>query len=101
MSAESRDSRTRRDGRCWAMAVLTRFHGDEYTNAIIEELFERRFLCKSVYIYKQRTEMTTTNDRADLSSEGAPAIDNTILENVKTKLISGHETHMGLESRTY
>jgi hypothetical protein len=32
---------------------------------------------------------------------GAPAIDIIILVNVKPKLISGHETHMGLESRTY
>jgi hypothetical protein len=45
--------------------------------------------------------MTTTNDRLDLSSEGAPAIDKTILVNVKPKLMSGHKTHMGLESRTY
>jgi hypothetical protein len=45
--------------------------------------------------------MTTTNDRPDLPSEGAPAIDKTILVNVKPKLMSGHETHMGLESRTY
>jgi hypothetical protein len=45
--------------------------------------------------------MSTTNDRPDLTSEGAPAIDKIILVNVKPKLISGHETHMGLESRTY
>jgi hypothetical protein len=45
--------------------------------------------------------MTTTNDRPDLSSEEAPAIYKTILVNVKPKLMSGHETHMGLESRTY
>jgi hypothetical protein len=45
--------------------------------------------------------MTTTNDRPDLSSEGAPAIDKTMLVKVKPKLISGHETHMGFESRTY
>jgi hypothetical protein len=45
--------------------------------------------------------MTTTNDRPDLPPEGAPAIDKIILLNVKPKLISGHETHMGLESRTY
>jgi hypothetical protein len=45
--------------------------------------------------------MTMTNDRPDLSSEGAPAIDKTILVNVKPKLISGYETQMGLESRTY
>jgi hypothetical protein len=37
----------------------------------------------------------------NLSSEGAPAIDKTIFVNVKPKLISGHETHIGLESRTY
>jgi hypothetical protein len=45
--------------------------------------------------------MTTTNDRPDLSSEGAPAIDKTILVKANPKLMSGHETHMGLESRTY
>jgi hypothetical protein len=45
--------------------------------------------------------MTTTNDRPDVSSEGAPAIDQVILVNVKPKLISGHEIHMGIESRTY
>jgi hypothetical protein len=45
--------------------------------------------------------MTSGNSLYDLSSEGAPAIDITILVNVKPKLMSGHETHMGLESRTY
>jgi hypothetical protein len=45
--------------------------------------------------------VTTTNDRPDLTSEGAPAVDETVLVNVKPKLMSGHETHMGLESRTY
>jgi hypothetical protein len=45
--------------------------------------------------------MTTTNDRPDFSSKGVPAIDKTILVNVKPKLMSGHETHIGLESRTY
>jgi hypothetical protein len=45
--------------------------------------------------------MTMTNDRPDFPSEGAPAIDKTVLVNVKPKLISFHETHMGLESRTY
>jgi hypothetical protein len=43
--------------------------------------------------------MTTTNGRSDLSSEGAHDIGKTV--NVKLKLMSGHETHMGLESRTY
>jgi hypothetical protein len=43
--------------------------------------------------------MTTTNDRPDLTSEGAP--DNGKTVTVKLKLMSGHETQMGLESRTY
>jgi hypothetical protein len=43
--------------------------------------------------------MTTTNDRPDLSSEGTPDIGKTV--NIKPKLMSGHETKMGLESRTY
>jgi hypothetical protein len=55
---------------------------------------------KSTY-WTEAVQVTKTNDRPDLSSEGAPAIDKTILLNVKPKLISGHETHMGLESRTY
>jgi hypothetical protein len=36
--------------------------------------------------------------RLDLSSEGAPDIDKTV--NVKQKLISGHETQMGLDTMT-
>jgi hypothetical protein len=43
--------------------------------------------------------MTTTNDRPDPSSEGAKGIGKTV--NVNPKLMSGHETHMGIESRTY
>jgi hypothetical protein len=43
--------------------------------------------------------MTTTNDRPDLPSEGASDIGKTV--NVQPKLMSGHETQMGLESRTY
>jgi hypothetical protein len=39
------------------------------------------------------------NDRPDLSSEGAPDIGKTV--NVKPKLMSGHDTQMELESRTY
>jgi hypothetical protein len=35
----------------------------------------------------------------DLSSEGTPDIGKTV--NVKPKLMSGRETHMGLETRTY
>jgi hypothetical protein len=37
------------------------------------------------------------DDRPDLSSEVAPDIDKTV--NVKQKLISGHETQMGLETK--
>jgi hypothetical protein len=56
----------------------------------------------NLYIFTNKGRITTTtNDRPDLPSEGAPAIDKTILVNVQPKLISGHETHMGLESRTY
>jgi hypothetical protein len=40
-----------------------------------------------------------TNDRPDFSSERAPDIDKAV--NVKQKLISGHETQIGLEIRTY
>jgi hypothetical protein len=43
--------------------------------------------------------MTTKNDRLDLTSEGAHEIGKTV--NVKQKLMSGHEIHMGLESSTY
>jgi hypothetical protein len=38
------------------------------------------------------------DDRPDLSSEGAPDIDKTVC--VKQKLISGHETQMGLDIKT-
>jgi hypothetical protein len=56
----------------------------------------------NLYIFTNKGRiMTTTNDRSDLTSEGAPAIDKTILVNVKPKLMSGHETHMGLEFRPY
>jgi hypothetical protein len=43
--------------------------------------------------------LTNTDERPDLSSERTPNIYKTV--NVKPKLITGHETHMGLESRTY
>jgi hypothetical protein len=42
-----------------------------------------------------------TNDRPDLSSEGAPDIDKTILVNVNRNKYPVVETHMGLETRTY
>jgi hypothetical protein len=41
--------------------------------------------------------MTMTNDRPEFSSEGAPDIGKTV--NVKQKLMSGHETQMGLDTR--
>jgi hypothetical protein len=43
-------------------------------------------------------QVTDTDDRPDLSSEGAPDIDKTV--NVKQKLIPSHETQMGLETKT-
>jgi hypothetical protein len=54
----------------------------------------------NLYIFTNNIRiMTTTNDRPDLSSEGAPDIGKTV--NVKQKLMSGHETQLKLESRTY
>jgi hypothetical protein len=41
--------------------------------------------------------MTKPNDRPDLSSEGAPDIDKTVI--VTLYLISGHEPQMGLDSK--
>jgi hypothetical protein len=42
--------------------------------------------------------VTDTDDRPDLSSEGAPDIDKTV--NAKQKLIFGHEAQMGLDAKT-
>jgi hypothetical protein len=42
--------------------------------------------------------MNNRDDRPDLSSEGAPYIYKTV--NVKQKLIFGHETQMGLDTKT-
>jgi hypothetical protein len=54
----------------------------------------------NLYIFTNKGRITTTtNDTPDLASEGAPDIGKTV--NVKPKFISGHETQMGLESRTY
>jgi hypothetical protein len=54
----------------------------------------------NLYVFtNNRWIMTATSDRPDLSSEGAPDIGKTV--NVKPKLMSGHETQMGLESRAY
>jgi hypothetical protein len=43
--------------------------------------------------------MIMTNDRPDLTSEGAPDIGKTV--SAKSKLMSGLETQMELESRIY
>jgi hypothetical protein len=42
--------------------------------------------------------VTLTNDTPDLSSERAPHMERTVT--VKQKQISGHEPHMGLDSKT-
>jgi hypothetical protein len=47
------------------------------------------------YYWTEAVQLTNTDDRPDFSSEGAPDIDRTV--NVKQKLISGHETQMGLD----
>jgi hypothetical protein len=46
----------------------------------------------------QRQSETNTDDRPDLTPEGAPDIDKTV--NVKQKLIFGHEPQMGLDTKT-
>jgi hypothetical protein len=50
------------------------------------------------YYWTEAFQVTNTEDRPDLSSEGAPYIDKRV--NVKQKLISGHENQMGLETKT-
>jgi hypothetical protein len=52
----------------------------------------------SLYIFTNNGQIMTTNDRPDLSSKGAPDIRKPV--NVKPKLMSGHETQMGLETST-
>jgi hypothetical protein len=49
-------------------------------------------------IRTEAVQVTNTHDRPHLSSEGAPNIDKTA--NVKQKLMSGHETQTGLETKT-
>jgi hypothetical protein len=46
----------------------------------------------------EAVQVTNTDDRPDLSSEGAPDIDKTV--NVKQSLTSGHETQRGLDTKT-
>jgi hypothetical protein len=48
--------------------------------------------------WTEAVQVTNTNDRPYLSSEGAPHIDKTA--NGKQKLISGYETQMGLDTKT-
>jgi hypothetical protein len=48
--------------------------------------------------WTEAVQVTTTEDRPNLSSEGAPYIDKTV--NVKQKLISGYETQMDLDTKT-
>jgi hypothetical protein len=48
--------------------------------------------------WTEAVQETNIDDRLDLSSDGAPDIDKTV--NVKQKLISGHETQMGLYTKT-
>jgi hypothetical protein len=50
------------------------------------------------YYRTEAVQVTNTDDRPDLSSEGAPNIDKAV--NVKQKLISGHEPQMGLGTTT-
>jgi hypothetical protein len=49
--------------------------------------------------WTEAVQVTNTDDRPDLSSKEAPYIDKTA--NVKQKLISSHETQMGLDTKTY
>jgi hypothetical protein len=46
----------------------------------------------------EAVQVTKTNNRPDITTEGAPDIDKTV--NVKQKLISGHEPQMGLDTKT-
>jgi hypothetical protein len=48
--------------------------------------------------WTEAVQVTKTNERPDLSSEGAPDIDKTVT--VKQELISGHKTQMGLDTKT-
>jgi hypothetical protein len=50
------------------------------------------------YYWTEAVQVTNTDDRPDLSWEGALDIDKTV--NVKQKLISGHEPQMGLDTKT-
>jgi hypothetical protein len=49
--------------------------------------------------WTEAVQVTNTDDRPDLSSEGVPDIDKTVI--VKQKLISGNETRMGLGTKIY
>jgi hypothetical protein len=47
--------------------------------------------------WTEAVQVTNTDGRPELSSEGTPDIDKTV--NVKQKLICGHETQMGLDTK--
>jgi hypothetical protein len=49
--------------------------------------------------WTEAVQVTNTDHRHDLSSEGTPDIDKTV--NAKQELISGHDDQMGLETKTY
>jgi hypothetical protein len=50
------------------------------------------------YYWTEAVQVTNTDDKPDLSSEGMPDIDKTV--NVKHKLLSGHVPQMGLDTKT-
>jgi hypothetical protein len=50
------------------------------------------------YYWTEAVQVTNTDDRPNLSSEGEPDIDKTV--NVKQKIIFGHETQMGPDTKT-
>jgi hypothetical protein len=52
-----------------------------------------------LYYWTEAVQVTKTNDRPDLSSEGASNIDKTVT--VKQQLTSGHEPQMGLETKMH
>jgi hypothetical protein len=58
---------------------------------------DRLVVGRNVTDWTEAVQVTNTDDRPDLPSEGAPDIDKTV--NVKQKLISGHEPQMGLDAK--
>jgi hypothetical protein len=64
---------------------------DRYVTAVTNT--QENFLNRAEAI-----KVTKTNDRPDLSSEGEPYIDKTVI--VKQSLISGHEPQMRIDTKT-